>query len=475
MRQQRLNFRLITFFLILLILSLAAYESYSLFMNGSRWMASSVNPRVKSESKNVIRGDIYDRNNVLLASTNDGQRVFQSKEKARKAVVHVLGDEERNIANGIEGFHAGYLLGFNTTLAERVVQLISQKEVRKGDDLVLTIDSSLSTYILDQFTQRAGNKNGAVVVTNYKTGEILAMVSFPNFDPKDISEKMKKDLDQPFWNRASQGLYPPGSTFKIITLAAAFQYLPDAATRTMVCSGHLQVGDSAVTDAGGRAHGEVTLKEAFEVSCNNVFAQLALEIGDQKLRKTAENFGFNDNFLFGDLVVENSSYPIKNRTEKELAWSGVGQSAIISTPLHMAMVAGAIANNGNMMEPKLLKKVTSNNQSETAMTRKTLTPVIYKKALNQGAAQTIKGYMQSVVDKGSGTGAKISGLTLGGKTGSAETSLQGENVTHAWFVGFIDSLDQPYAISVVVEKGDSGSRVAAPIARAILNHLKKNN
>lgn len=474
MRQQRFNFRLITFFLILLILSLAVYESYSLFMNGSRWIASSVNPRVKAESKNVIRGDIYDRNNTLLASTNNGQRVFQSKEKARKAVVHVLGDAERNVANGIEGFHAGYLLGFNTTLAERVVQLINQKEIRKGDDLILTIDGGLSTYILEQFTQRTGGKNGAVVVMNYKTGEILSMVSFPNFDPHDKNEKMKEDSDQPFWNRASQGLYPPGSTFKIITLAAALQYLPDAATRTMVCNGHLQVGDSAVTDAGGHSHGEITLKEAFAVSCNNIFAQLALELGDQKLKKTAEHFGFNDNFLFGDLVVENSTYPTKNRTEKELAWSGVGQSAIVSTPLHMCMVAGAIANGGNMMEPKLLGKVTSNNQSDTAITRKSLNPVIYKKAVSTGVAQTIKGYMASVVTQGSGGGANVSGLTIDGKTGSAETSLQGEEVTHAWFVGFIDDSEHPYALSVLVEKGESGSRVAAPIARSIFNYLKKN-
>ena len=475
MRQQRFNFRLITFFLILLILLLAVYEGYSLFMNGSRWIASSVNPRLKSVSDKVIRGDIYDRQNSLLASTNEGKRVFQAKENSRKALVHVLGDEDRNVANGVEAFHVGYLLGFDTTLAERVVQLVKQKEVRKGDDIVLTIDNKLNTYVYEQFTQRTGGRNGAVVVMNYKTGEILSMVSLPSFDPKNISDKVKNDLENPFWNRATQGLYPPGSTFKIITLASALENIPDIVNRKMVCTGHLQVGDRAVTDANNAIHGEITIKEAFSLSCNNVFASLALELGDRRLQATAKKFGFDDNFLFSDLIIYNSTYPTTNRNEGEIAWSGVGQSAILSTPVHMCMVAGAIANNGKMMEPKLLQKVTSNNQSETGLIRKTLRPAVYKTVTSSKNAQIIKEYMNGVVSVGSGRNANVSGLTIGGKTGSAQTVLAGESVTHAWFVGFIDSLDQPYAISVLVEKGESGSRMAAPIAQNIFKYLKKNH
>ncbi len=444
-------------------------------MNGSRWVTNSTNPRVKAQSANVTRGNIYDRNNVLLVSTQNGKRVFQKNSNSRKGIIHVVGDEERNVANGVEGFHAGYLLGFDTTLVERVMQLVEQNQTRKGDDLVLTIDSKLSTYIYEQFSNRTGNRNGAVVVSNYQTGEILSMVSFPSFDPQKITDRLKEDQENPFWNRATQGLYPPASTFKIITLASALENLPDAQSRTMVCTGHLPVGEGAVTDAGGAAHGEITLKEAFAVSCNNVFASLALELGDKKLQKTAHKFGFDDNFLFSDLVLYNSSYPTENRNDWEIAWSGVGQSAIVATPMHMCMIAGAIANDGKMMEAKLLKQVNNNNQSDTAIIRKNLHPTVYKRVTSSQNAKVIKEYMTQVITHGSGYNASIKGSKIGGKTGSAQTVLSGESVTHAWFVGYMDDEEHPYALSIVVEKGESGSRMAAPLAKSIFNYLKKND
>lgn len=478
MRQQRMNFRLVTFLLILLFVVLAAYGGYSIFINGGRWTASNVNPRTRVEGRNVIRGNIFDRNNVLLASTVDETRIYQSDLASRMAVVHVVGDMNRNVANGVESMFVNYLLGFETSLAERVVQAIRTDEVRKGDDLILTIDSALSTAIVNMFGKGAdtAGKKGAAVVMNYKTGEILALVSLPVFDPMNITEEMKADVNnvQPFWNRATQGLYEPGSTFKIITAAAALQSYDDAPSRSWYCNGALAVMDQEIHDAKMASHGELNLKQAFTVSCNNTFAQIALDIGDAKLRAMAENFGFNDNFLFSDMVVENSAYPTTGRNQVEVAWSGVGQSQVSATPLHMCMVAAAVANKGVMMEPRILSKAVSDNTKGSPVLRTESAPRVYRRALTEEQSSAIGGYMASVVSSGSGTGARVSGLNVRGKTGSAESAIDAEDVTHAWFIGYLEEEDLPYAVSVVVEAGGGGGQVAAPIARQIFEYLKKN-
>ena len=201
-----------------------------------------------------------------------------------------------------------------------------------------------------------------------------------------------------------------------------------------------------------------------------MFAQTALIIGDSALRKTAERFGFNDNFLFRDLVVENSRYPTTNRNSFEIAWSGVGQSQVAVTPLHMCMIAAAIANDGVMMEPRLLSRV----QSPAGTVRMRSSGRVYRTVCSPETAQILDGYMKDAVQNGTGTRAKEDGLTIAGKTGSAEGSANGRDVTHAWFTGYIDSDRYPYAVCVLVEEGGTGGSVAAPVAQKIFAYLKQH-
>ena len=250
----------------------------------------------------------------------------------------------------------------------------------------------------------------------------------------------------------------------------ALENLPDAETHVFTCTGATQVMDHVVHDYNMDQHGDITLDKAFRVSCNNAFAQAALMMGDTALRRTAEAFGFNDNFLFRDLVVENSVYPTQNRNSVEIAWSGAGQSQVVATPMHMCMVAAAIANDGVMMEPRLLSLV----ESTTGKVRLRYSQKVYRTACSPEMAQIIDGYMKDVVKSGTGTRAQVSGLTIAGKTGSAEGSDNGMDVTHAWFVGYIDSDQYPYAISVLVENGGSGGSVAAPVARQVFEYLRDN-
>ena len=470
MKQQKLRFRVLTLLVIGLLAVAGVYGVYSVSTYGNRWVSSARNTRYRSAKSSVIPGDIVDRNGVVVATTDsEGKRVYQNDILSRSSLVHLLGDTEGNVANGIESFQASYLLGFHTSLTERVNAFL-KGETRKGDNIVITADSALSTEIVQIFrnTSNTKGKCGAAVVMNYKTGEVLALVSLPVYDPLNITDVIRQSTQHPYWNRALQSTLPPGSTFKIITAVSMLENLPDAQTRVFNCTGATQVMERLITDYGNDQHGEITLPRAFRLSCNNTFAQAALTIGDEALRKTAENFGFNDNFLFRDLVVENSSYPTKNRNSFEIAWSGAGQSKVIATPLHMCMISAAIANDGVMMEPRLLARV----QSSAGVVRLRYSAKEYRTACSPQTAQIIDGYMKDVVQRGTGTRAKVDGLTIAGKTGSAESTLDGREVTHAWFTGYIDDTRYPYAVCVLVEEGGTGGSVAAPVAQQIFTYLR---
>lgn len=470
MKQQRYLFKVLALIMFGLFLLLAVYGGYSIFTYGNRWFSYSRNPRVRAQKENVIAGDILDRNGVVLATTVDGKRTYQPDEAARRAVVHLLGDSQGQVSNGVETFQTRYLYGFEASLSERFNALLSGQPQR-GDNVTLTIDSQLCTLIARSFAQHNPGKNGAAVVMNYKTGELMASISLPNFDPQNISAATLADAGQPFWNRATQSVYPPGSSFKIITTSSALQNIPDITTMDILCTGGLSVMNQAIRDYGNAVHNKLTLREAFKKSCNNVFALTAITLGDEKLRKTAEDFGFNDNFLFRDLVVENSTYPTENRNQFELATTGIGQSALAATPMHMCMVAAAIANDGVMMEPRLLMNV----RSATGTTRTTYQSKVYRTALPAEDAATLQAYMRDVVVSGTGTRAAVPGLTICGKTGSAESSLAGSDVTYGWFVGYIENPNLPYAVSILVESiedGEGGGSTAAPVAADIFKYLR---
>ncbi len=472
MKQIRIRIRLLALLMIFMLGGAAAYGVYSVSSYGSRWFSNARNTRYQAARRTVIAGDIIDRNSVVLATTNaEGDRVYQQNAEARRAVVHLLGDSHGNVANGVDSFQANYLLGFETGLGERIGALL-RGETRRGDDVTLTVDSGLCTEIVRAFStgEKSAGKSGAAVVMNYKTGEVLALVSLPVFDPANVDESVKTDPMHPFWNRALQSTLPPGSTFKIITAASVLENISGAGSLVFECTGATKVMDQEIHDYNKAQHGSLTLERAFRVSCNNAFAQAALILSDATLRATAEDFGFNDNFLFRDLVVENSVYPTKNRNSVEIAWSGAGQSQVAATPLHMCMVAAAIANDGVMMEPRLLMSVTG----PQGASRLKYTQKEYRTVAEKNIADTLDSFMKGVVSSGTGTAARVDGLTIAGKTGSAEGAIDGTDATHAWFAGYIDSDALPYACCVLVEGGGSGGSVAAPIAARIFDYLKVN-
>ena len=462
MKELRRNARVICLILLLLFAAMVAYFCYSVYFYGGRWFANPYNSRITNQKQTVQAGSIYDSQGLVLAySDSDGLRHYSDSRSIRLATSHVVGDNGTKVASGAETFFAQYLLGFNSSAFDRVAAAITGERAR-GDDVHLTISAELSAYIAEQFPSGYA---GAVAVINYKTGATLALVSLPNFDPQDLSAALEDESAGALVNRATQGLYTPGSTFKIVTLASAIENISGVTGRVFNCTGTLPVDYTTVTEAGGNAHGRQTLVQAFSNSCNNAFASLALELDYTGLGGTAENFRFNDNFLFRDMVVYNSSYPTDTQSRDDLAWSGVGQGRVLVTPLHLALIAGAVANDGVMMEPRLLSSVVTPNGTARALAGART----YARVMQSETAEVVKSYMISTVAGGTARRASVSGVTVGGKTGSAEVSDDKSVETHALFTGFVEDEEYPYAICVVVEHGGSGGAVAAPLAGKVLS------
>ena len=451
---------MLTLLLLLLFALMIAYFCYSVYFYGGRWVSNPHNPRISSRKQQVIMGTLSDRDGTVLAYTDEsGQRRYNASQATRLAVSQVVGDSGGKASTGAETFHAQYMLGFRSSVFERVMDAVTGTPQR-GDDIRLTISERLSRYISEQFPE---GKRGAVVVLNYRTGEILAMVSMPQFDPTDVETALSDEAAGALINRCTQGLYPPGSTFKIVTMASALENLPDLSDFAFDCTGYYPVGSYSVTEKS--AHGVQTLSDAFAHSCNTTFAALSQELGYKMLGETAERLGFNENFLFSDLIVYNSSYPIDDLSPEDLAWSAIGQGRVLATPMHMALIASAVANGGLLREPRLLAGITTAQGGARALPK----AAADRRVLSQEVAARLEREMIRAVKSGTGTRAALDdGYVVAGKTGSAEASDDKSIEAHAWFVGYVTNENAPYAVCVLVENGGSGGGVAAPLARKTL-------
>ncbi|HZJ57891.1 MAG TPA: penicillin-binding protein 2 [Clostridia bacterium] len=457
---------------------LAAYYCYVLFFYGDRWFANSYNPRVRMDAwePKVIPGDIKDRKGKALASTikenrknpdtNEKQvfyyRSYSGGEQRAKSAAHVVGFNSPQFGrSGVEALQVRYLLGYNNPFYERIYQKVFlSREV--GNSLYLTIDADLQQYADDIL----GKNRGSVVVMNYQTGEVLAMVSHPTFNPNRLGEGIAGDV---LVSRATEGLYAPGSIFKIVVAASALENIDGALDDTFDCLGEIEIGTQKISCYGGEPHGQVDLARAMVLSCNGDFARIGVELGKGKLLKTGEAFGFNQDFIFPDLKLVASRLPLKANVSKEkLALSSIGQGDVQVTPLHMAMVVSAVANQGEMMEPKLVYQVVGRTGKE----QKKMEPKVYRKPMGEEVSRIIGDMMKDVVTHGTGKAAAIKGKQVAGKTGTAETAGQDSNPrNNAWFVGFVSDNSSKVAIAVVLEdmpSGQTGGKAAAPLAGKIL-------
>ena len=461
MKEMRRKMRVIGALIIAAFLTLSVWFGMTVYEQGSIWASSAYNTRLRKSK--ALMGDVLDRNGNILATTNgSGQRIYLQDESARRALSQTVGDTAGMSGTGVESFYASTLLDLSGSLVDRLRELFTGSE-HKGSSVQITIDAELQAYISSIFPE---GYDGAVCVTNYKTGEILAMVSLPDYDPAAIeSRQATETADTAYLNRCLQGLYTPGSVFKIVTLASALENDPNVVNQAFTCSSEWEYdGGSVNCMSGSVTHGSLTLEKAFAKSCNVTFGKLAYQLGIQRLAATAQKMGFNENFKFGDFVIYNSSFPTSIDSVNDLVWSGIGQGTVLVTPLHMTMITGSIANDGVMMKPKLVKQITNS----LGIAETTLQSESYRQVLSAENAGVIEEYMYEAVRSGTAKRAAIEGLTICGKTGSAETSNDKNVATNAWYTGYIADERYPYAISVVIEKGGAGGQMATELAAKAL-------
>ncbi len=451
----RRNISALLLVFIVLFSGLIIYLGYVVFMYGERWFVTPYNPRIQNMKTTIDAGDILDREGLPLLYTDDDEREYIDDKDIRLSVAHIIGDGY-GLTYGAQTFFAKYLFGFDKGSIERISDLLSGKE-RQGSDIVLTINAKLCETARDAL----GESDGAVVVMDYKTGEILASVSKPSFDPSDMSMFLEGGGESELVNRAFAGLYPPGSTFKLITAAALIEN--DMADFKTNCQGSADINGEKIACLG--EHGDIDLQGAIEHSCNTYFAEASQLLGAVAIEKEANKFLFNKELLFDDVVMGESVFEAA-KNDGDTAWSAIGQYHDLVTPLHACMIAGCIANDGVMMEPKLLLEVSGSSGASHK-----LSPVVAAKPMKD--TKKLKQMMISVVQSGTGTGAAVEGYTVGGKTGTAEVFGENENADHAWFVGFVDDDEHPLAVAVIMEKTGSGGKNAAPAAKKVLEKAIK--
>ncbi len=342
---------------------------------------------------------------------------------------------------------------------------------KTGYNLHLTIDHELQKFA----SNRLGERNGAVVAINPKTGEVLTLVSKPDFDPSgDALAKKWSELTEseqsPLLPRATSGLYAPGSTFKIITASAAIQ--GGLEKEEFLDYGSVKIGGATFDNFGKKANGKIDLKKAFSLSSNFAFCTLGARLGGQSLREAAESFGFNKGFNF-DIAFSKSRFPEKTADEAGSAALGIGQGEILATPLQMAMTACAIANDGVIMKPYIVHKATNLSGSTVYENREQQ----LCRAVPSETAEKIKQMMIESVKSGTSKASAISGITVAGKTGTSENELLNKikNKEHTWYVCFAPAENPQIAVAVMLEySGGSGGELCAPVARDILRqYLRK--
>lgn len=466
---------------------LLADVTYIQAIAGPGYRDDARNPRVQIGISGRERGLIVDADGVRLATSEslaDDPRVFVRVYPESGLFAHSVGFTSRLFGDwGLESSYATELRSKRDLTISDLIDALLGRDLQ-ARSLELTLVAELQR----QATEALGNQRGAVVAIDPSTGAILAFVSSPTFDPNTILDSagaanwdaLSNDPAEPLRDRASRESYPPGSTFKVITAAAAIEAGvagPDTLFANLV-ELPLPGSTAMIRNFAGSLCGdgaEVTLREAFRRSCNTVFGQLAMDLGAARIEEQAGLFGFNRDIPFewealAGVFPDAASF---GGDLAALAQSGLGQRDVQATPLLMAMVAAAIANGGNEMEPFMVARI----YDAAGAVVDERAPSVWATPISPATADVMAGMMEQVVASGTGTRAAVSGVRVAGKTGTAETE---NGPPHAWFIGFAPVEFPTIALAVVVEEGGNagenatGGSVAAPVAQQVFEYWLLN-
>ncbi len=415
-------------------------------VHGGEWAAFRANRHIYDTNGHLLSGTVRDRTGAVLYDAASG--TYHEDAALRRALLHATGDRDGNIATGAVYAFGDKLSGFTPILGTTT----------GGHNLYLTLDASLCAKAYSAMNGR----KGAVGVYNYKTGEVLCMVSLPAFDPADPPTIRDGDsrYEGVYVNRFLSASYTPGSVFKLVTTAAALEQLPDVESRTFTCDGRIEIDGQAITCPS--AHGTMTFSQALANSCNGVYASLASELGGRTMWQYAKKAGLLDGVSVSGLSSAAGNYTAAADGSADLGWSGVGQYEDLVNPCAMMTFAGTIANGGAVVSPRLLLKETTAGGLPAGR----FSAEKHAGGLRAATCETLREMMRANVTEHYGQ-SQFGDLAVCAKSGTAEVG--GGQRPHAWFTGFIDDEAHPLAFVVVVENGGSGASAAGGVAAQVLS------
>lgn len=472
--------RRIAIFCGILVLSLLIRDNWLQYVRADELNSHKYNRRVEIERYAHERGDIIVDGKAITGSAETEDSDFRYKRvwKDGPLWAPVTGYSSQAFdSSQLENLEDGILTGNDDQLFfDRTLSMFTG-EKKRGGNIVTTLNGDAQKAAF----KGLGDKKGAVAALDPKSGAILALASTPSYDPSvfagnsmkdsDNRQKLLKDKDKPMLNRALRETYPPGSTFKVVTAAAALEnglYDDIDAKTDSPLPWTLPQSTTELKNEGSIPCKDASLREALRWSCNTVFGKMSDDLGNRKMIEQTDKFGFNKE-VFTPVRADASIYPEDNKPQNAMA--GIGQASNRTTPLQMAMVASAIANDGKLMQPYMVAERQAPNLDPVY----TAEPEELSRALSGENAQKLQQMMETVVKDGTGTNAQIPGVTVGGKTGTAQHGLNNSEKPYAWFISYAKTDNgSPVAVAVVVEDGNanrddiSGGGLAAPIARDVM-------
>ena len=453
--------------IFLWIMSLAfvvglVFMTVSLVQNGDTWVMKRFNHHVYSNGELIGAGTIYDKDGDVLAETKDGDRVYSDSATTRKSTLHVVGDPKNFISTGVQSVYSARLTGYSLLFGVHNIQ-----KYGKGNDLKLTIDRD----ICDEAYKALDGRKGTVGIVNYKTGEIVCSVSSPSYDVEDVPDNLltSERYEGVYINRLLDAHYVPGSTFKLVTAICAIENIPDIYSREWVCDGEYQPKSGVAIKCNANHGKHINFKDALAKSCNSTFAQIAIELGQEKLATTAKELGIGSAVTVSGTIDSYAGH--FDTTDKiklgvdALGWTGIGQGNTRIAPITMLRIVSAVANGGTAVSFNIVDSLA--NQAGKALDF-TL-PSNQLSMMNSDVAAKLKEMMRYNVTNHYGE-SRYKGLNLCAKSGTAQIDSD-ESHNIAWFVGFMDDSEHPYAFVVAIENGNSGSQTAGPVAKRVLTKL----
>ncbi len=466
-RRKRMNreMAMVTYIFMFLFMFMAGYVIWFLAGDTDQILNNTQNRRQDLLAERVEKGKILSAGGKVLAKTGMDKKGNEKRTYPYDGLfAHVVG----RTAHGKTGLEASESYTMLTTGINPLTGIFNELKGEKnpGNDVVTTLNVKLSQIA----SNALGDRKGAVVVMEPGTGKILTMVSKPTYNPNHVNENWESlvqdsEADSSLYNRATQGLYPPGSTFKLYTLLEYARENQNYKDFRYTCTGKVGDGEDAIHCYGHEVHGKIGLKRAFAKSCNAAFSQIGAGLHLSSWVELCDSLYYNSTLPMKELEQKESQFIMpEGLASGDVMQMAIGQGSVLTTPLQNAYLVAAVVNGGTLMKPYVVDHV----QDTYGGVVKEYGPTVVATPLTTEEAKFLKQYMRETVLSGTATALNTSNYRAGGKTGSAQFK-EGSTDSHAWFVGYAEKGKKKLVVSIIVEGAGTGSAHAVPIARSIFD------